>query len=347
MPSRDFVERMLTTGQNEPLEELEEEPLTEDETSEVTDEATAEESEAVEEPEEEAQGEPEEDEDEPSEEEETPPSEAVEQEDEFYLGRYKTREDAEAGWIEKEGMISRQGTELQELRERQAQVEGYLQAMQAQQQGEPGDFEEWADAQFEQGNAWGGAEEVLDTALRTGEAIYVDAYIESWKEHDPFEAARFRTMVDNQIAAAQQQAYQERQPPPLQESINAAWLEVAATDPDLKDPEIAKGVGTILRNNPALRASALSGDPELLRSAIAIARDGYKIQARTGTAGTPRKVRSSDAEQLRKDKLDATVTTGDSSPERGNGSTPEVPPELQEMVQRIQAGEAGFPRLRE
>ena len=58
-------------------------------------------------------------------------------------------------------------------------------------------------------------------------------------------------------------------------------------------------------------------------------------------------MKSSDAERLQQDKLDATVTTGDSAPTRGRASTPEVPQELQDMMQRIQQGEAGFPKLRE
>jgi hypothetical protein len=124
-------------------------------------------------------------------------------------------------------------------------------------------------------------------------------------------------------------------------------VSVAESDPDLKDEEFARGVGQILKNVPALRAAALSGDPEQVKSAIAVARDGYRMQAaRTGN-GTPRKVKSSDAERLQKDKLDATVTTGDSAPERGRASTPGVPPELQDMMQRIQSGEGGFPKLRE
>jgi hypothetical protein len=149
------------------------------------------------------------------------------------------------------------------------------------------------------------------------------------------------------VLQQQAQAQQASQPPPLQEMINSVWMEVSETDPDLRDLEFAAGVGKILKGEPGLRALALSGDPQLVRSAIAIARDGYKIQAaRTGN-GTPRKVKSSDAERLREDKLAATVTTGDSAPDRGRGSTPEVPAELQDMMSAIQRGEGGFPKLRQ
>lgn len=342
------MQRVLTTGQNDEPDEVVDEAELEDELEEEEPEGSA--AEPEEEPDEEPEGEPEaEEEDEPqaeAAEEEGEPSEPEEQEDDFYLGRYKTREEAERGWLEKEQMISRQGDELAQMRERMSQFEGYL-AGQAQ-QGDPGDFEAWAEAKIEGGDAWGGASEALDAALQSGDPVYVDAYYEQWKEIDPAEATRFRVMVDNQIAAAQAQAQQAMAPVPAQEVINSAWLEVAETDPDLRDPEFAAAVGGLLKGNPALRAAALSGDPELVRSSIAIARDGVRMQsARPGKTGTPRKVRSSDAERLQQDKLDASVTTGDSSPDRGNGSTPDVPPELQDMMGAIQRGEAGFPKLRE
>ena len=345
------MQRVLTTGANDEPDEVVDEAELEDVVEPEEPESAP--AEPEEEPEEEGEGEPEAEEDEPPEEEaaegEGEPAEPVaaheEEESDFYLGRYKTREEAERGWLEKEQMISRQGDELHRVQQEMAELRGFVQG---QQQSDPGDFEAWAEAKLEGGDAWGGASEALDAALSSGDPVYVDAYIEQWKEVDPFEAARFRTMVDTQIAQAQAQAQQASQPPPAQEVINSAWLEVAETDPDLRDPEFAAAVGGLLKGNPALRAAALSGDPELVRSSIAIARDGVRMQsARPGKTGTPRKVRSSDAEQLRKDKLDASVTTGDSSPERGNGSTPEVPAELQEMLQRVQAGEGGFPKLRE
>ena len=157
-----------------------------------------------------------------------------------------------------------------------------------------------------------------------------------------------RNLLDTAAAINRQQMLSSAPvPPSTQDVVNESWVAVAETDPDLADPEFAKGVGQILKNVPALRAAALSGDPEQVKSAISVARDGYRMQsARTGN-GTPRKVKSSDAERLRKDKLDATVTTGDSAPDRGRGSTPEVPAELQDMMQRISAGEGGFPKLRE
>ena len=347
MPSKEFMERVLGTGSAEEVEE----PQTLDETPEVSEETAVEDSVATEEEEplEEGEGPEEADEQPPEEEEEQAEQEdttEAAQEEEFYLGRYKNRDEAEKGWLEKEAMISRQGDELQQMRQTMAEMQGYMAAIQ-QQPAVEGEFEAWAEQHITGGNAWGGAEEALDAALSSGDPIFVDAYIESWKEHDPFEAARFRTMVDNQIAAAQRVAQQEYAPPPPQQILNHVWLEMASEDADLADPEIAKVVGTILRNNVALKGAATSGDPDAVRNAISVARDGYRMHARTADSGTPRKVKSSDAERTAKDKLDATVTTGDSSPERGNGSTPEVPPELQEMMQRIQGGEGGFPKLKD
>jgi hypothetical protein len=360
MPSEEFMTKVLTTGRaDEPADEfdvdLELEPVVEPEAEgdpgdeqppELEEEEEEAPSEVTEEPDEDGDRQPEEEDDDQREDEDGPEAPTA-HEDEFYLGTYRTKEDAEAGLLAGQQHISRQAAEMHEMRQQLAELTGYVQgAVQSRQQPE-GDFDEWAEEHIQGGNAWGGAEEALDAALQSGDPVYVDAYIEHWKETDPFEAARFRTMVDNQIAMAQQAAQTAYQPPPLQETLNSAWLEVAESDPDLKEPEIAKGVGTVLKNNPALKAAALSGDPELVRSAIAIARDGYKIQAsRTGSTGTPRRVKSSDAERLQQDKLAATVTTGDSTPERGE-STPEVPAELQGMMSAIERGEGGFPKLRQ
>ena len=348
------MSRVLTTGQNEEIAE-EEAPEELDltgveEAAEVEDEALPEEEDAPSEPveEEDEEGDPD-----PEAEAEEEGGEAAEEpvataphEDEFYLGRYKSREEAERGWLEKEQMISRQGDELAEMRQAMAELQGYVQGA-TQRPAQEGEFEAWAEGHITVGNGWGGAHEALDAALQSGDPSYVDGYIEVWKEHDPFEAARFRTMVDTQIAQAQQAAQQQSQPPPPQSVLNGVWLAMADEDPDLRDPEIAAQVGAVLKGNAALRGAATSGNPDVIRDAIAMARDGVRLQGARPASGTPRKVKSSDAERTAQAKLDASVTTGDSSPDRGNGSTPEVPAELQDMVQRIAAGEAGFPRLRE
>ena len=359
MPSREFVERVLTTGRadEEIVDEDDEvEPEADEPQASVVEEVEeTEEAEEKsgddpdEEPEEEGEGEPEEDDADADDGEEPPEAEAVQQEDEFYLGTYRTREEAEKGHLEKEQHISRLAEETHQMRERMAQYEGYLQAMQTQQAApEPGEFEEWASQYFEAGQAHQGWQNVMEAYQETGDEEYLDTYVEMWKEYDPYEASRMRNLLDTAAALNQQQAIQGMpRPPSPQDVINESWVAVAETDPDLKDEEFAAGVGKILKNVPALRAAALSGDPDQVRSAIAVARDGYRMQsARTGN-GTPRRVKSSDAERLREDKLAATVTTGDSAPERGRASTPEVPPELQDMMQKIQRGEAGFPKLRE
>ena len=75
-------------------------------------------------------------------------------------------------------------------------------------------------------------------------------------------------------------------------------MEMAPTDAELaKDEEYAKGVAAILKNVPALQAGVISGDPVSIQ-------DGHRRRpgwlsyagARTGN-GTPRKVKSSDAER--------------------------------------------------
>src|SRR4249920_1491301 len=102
MPSEEFMERVLTTGRNDPVDELDESAPELDLTG--VDEAAAEEgdpdesAELGEEPEEEAEGEPEADEGDQAEDEETPDAQVddglvAQEEDEFYLaGRYKSRE---------------------------------------------------------------------------------------------------------------------------------------------------------------------------------------------------------------------------------------------------------------
>lgn len=362
MPSEEFMERVLTTGRNEPKDEWDVDPEAVE--AEVTDEVTDELDEAApeidltedeqpeepsepeeEQPDQDAEREPEEEEAPETGDDEAEPPSAV-HEDEFYLGRYKSREEAEKGWLEKEQFISRQGDELAQLRQEMAEMRGYVQGA-TQRPAAEGEFEAWAESHITVGDGWGGAHEALDAALQSGDPSYVDGYIEVWKEHDPFEAARFRTMVDTQIAQAQQVAQQAQQPPAPQAVLNGVWLSMAEEDPDFRDPEIAAQIGAVLKGNAALHAAATSGVPDVIRDAIAMARDGVRMQSARPGNGTPRRVKSSDAERTAQAKLDASVTTGDSSPDRGSGSTPEVPAELQDMVQRIQAGEAGFPRLRE
>lgn len=358
MPSREFVERVLSTGRadEEIVDETDDEPTDQavelEEAPDAPTEVEEEEEESgeeAEEPEDDEEGEPEDDGAEDEEEEEAPEAEAVEQDDEFYLGTYRNREEAEKGFLEKEQHISRLAEEQHQMRERMAQYEGYLHAMNSQQAAPaPGEFEEWANQYFESGQASAGWQEVMEAYQETGDEEYLDTYVEMWKEYDPYEASRMRNLLDTAAALNQQQQIQGMpRPPSPQDVINESWVAVAETDPDLKDEEFAAGVGRILKNVPALRAAALSGDPDQVRSAIAVARDGYRMQsARTGN-GTPRRVKSSDAERLQQDKLDATVTTGDSAPTRGRASTPDVPQELQDMMQRIQQGEKGFPKLRE
>jgi hypothetical protein len=351
------MQRVLNTGQNEPMSEVEEieepeaevEPEVEPEVEaqgDPGDEQPPEPDEelAPEDPEQDDQGEPEEEET-PEEGDDQPDPSAEAHEDEFYLGRYKSREEAEKGWLEKEQFISRQGDELAQLRQEMAEMRGYVQGA-TQRPAVEGEFEQWAEQHIVVGDGWGGAHEALDAALQSGDPSYVDGYIEVWKEHDPFEAARFRTMVDNQIAQAQQVAQAQNQPPPPQAVLNGVWLSMADEYEDLRDPEVAAQVGAVLKSNAALRGAATSGNPDVIRDAIAMARDGVRLQGARPGNGTPRKVKSSDAERTAQAKLDASVTTGDSAPDR-SGSTPEVPPELQDMMGAIQRGEPGFPRLRE
>jgi hypothetical protein len=358
MPSREFVEKVLSTGSaDDPVDtevdteedtseaELEETPATE-EVSEDTEEDTEEDSEPAETAEGEEEGDdlPEEEDEEPEQADEP----TSEQDDEFYLGTYRTREEAEKGWLEWQQRVSRDAAEMDQLRERMAQYEGYLAAInETTTRSEPGEFEAWAEQYFEAGRPHEGWQQVVEAYQQTGDEDYLDSYVEVWKEHDPYEASRMRNLLDTAAAINRQQALSSMPvPPSAQDVINEAWLAVGETDPDLADPDFAKGVGKILTNVPALRAAALSGDPDQARSAISVARDGYRMQARTGN-GTPRKMKASDVERVKKDKLAATVTTGDSAPDRGRASTPEVPPELQDMMQRISAGEGGFPKLRE
>lgn len=353
MPSEEFMERVLTTGRNDEIVEDEVEEVEATETEDAVEEEELAPAETDEEPEEDGEGEPEADDDDQGEEEhpsaEAEPVEEADDaahEDDFYLGRYKNREEAERGWLEKEQMISQQGSELAELRREMAELTGYVQgATQAQPQG---DFDEWADAYIEAGQGIVGAMEAQDAALTQGDRSYVDAYVERWKDHEPFEAARFIHNFDLVALSAAQAQQEQNRPPAPQAVLNGVWLSMADEDPDLRDPEIAAQVGAVLKGNAALRGAATSGVPDVIRDAIAMARDGVRMQsARPAKGGTPRKVKSSDAERTAQAKLDASVTTGDSAPDRGNGSTPDVPPELQDMMGAIQRGEAGFPKLRE
>ena len=88
-------------------------------------------------------------------------------------------------------------------------------ACNSQQAAPQGEFEEWADAVLEAGQASGGAQEAMDAAPATGDRRLRRRLRREWKEHDPFEASRMRNLLDTAAALNQQQQIQGMPRPAL------------------------------------------------------------------------------------------------------------------------------------
>ena len=177
------------------------------------------------EPEEEPPGE----EDEPGEaepDEEEEPEAEVEEED-FYVRRYRTREEAERAYEEKDATIDRL---YKELHERGQQIEQALQQRQAEQPLDTEAWQEWASEAVEQGAAEQGALEALRTGGREGYNIYLGAWMND--EEQRGRALAFHTEVTlslaEQTAVMQTAPLLEQQRPSATEEAELAKARVAA-----------------------------------------------------------------------------------------------------------------------
>lgn len=137
--------------------------------------------------------------------------------EEFYVGRYRTKEEAESGIREQHHTIERLFRERYQ-REQQAQQQ---QQQQAQQQGEQGEqpkldadtWHEWASQAVEEEQGVQGAMAALEKGGPQGYDIYVAHWLESEDPEQRATAIAFNNEVQRQFAAMHARAAVQPQPP--------------------------------------------------------------------------------------------------------------------------------------
>lgn len=340
MPSKEFMQEILTRGQvnDEPpsLEEPDEQP-----SDEPADEVVEAEPEQAEQ---EAEGDP--DADREAEEGEEPGAdddgEAEEEpqahEDEFYVSRYKTREEAERGIEETRrfGQENRKARveaerENEELRRRVAFLEGRDSARGGEEEGGDGSFEDWADQHIET-NPEQGMREAIQASIQSNDPSYAYAYTDRWAATDQYQASVWRNRLETMVFQAQhgEVAAEPEEPvaPQGREVQDTAWRDFAEIHPEANDPAARAEIARILVADERWLGVARSGDPDLVPLAFEHAWAVY-----TSTRNGPRRLRKADAEQVEREKRAATLTSGDGAPQRRSSS-----PDLTDEEQSILAG---------
>lgn len=185
---------------------------------------------------------PEDEDEQPEGEEETPDEEdpdadAEQDAEDFYVGRYRTREDAEAGIAEQKRTIDRLYREMHEQREqRQQQVE------QPQQQVDPAAWNQWAVEAVENGAGERGAMEALQTGGQAGYDIYAAHWMASEDPAERAQAVAFnnevtRAYAEQRAIAAVAPLLQDRQQAAAVDEAEHARAKIAARHEDFGEYE--------------------------------------------------------------------------------------------------------------
>lgn len=159
--------------------------------------------------------------------------------EEFFIGRYKTKEEAERGIAEQHATIARLFRER--VQREQAQEEQQQQEQPVERSGpqlDENEWAEWAQTAVEEGQGVQGALAALEKGGPRGYDIYVGRWLESEDPSERAQAHAFNNEVTRQFAA--QQARQAVQPeiervrstPP--DDPEAAQRAVAAKHPDFE-----------------------------------------------------------------------------------------------------------------
>lgn len=245
----------------------------------------------------------------------------AEAEAEFYVGRYRTREEAEKGLAEKDAMIGRLG---QQAGEAQRQLEA-LQAEREKvdetpEQLDVAEWETWAEARVSEGAGNAGALEALKEGGYDGYQIYLKAWLS-----DP-EQVGDATLFNNALVVemAEQRAAIASAPSPEQLDRNAAdaraaaQASVLARRPDL--PEYEEAMGEVLDSLPQERLDWLRAQSESGREGMELALEWLYLEARVSrstpsqaAAEAERKQRTASADRA---KLAATTSSAEATPTR-------------------------------
>ena len=289
-----------------------------------------------------------EEEPEPEEQEEPPQAEAPEAEeaDGFYVGRYRTREEAEAALAEARLTIDRLNNE-KAMREREERE-------QEQQQFSPQAWHEWSAEQMEQGVD---AREAANVALQHGGEAAYDIFLAHWLA-DPEQAAQahaFNNYVQRQVAtqhalAAVQPLLQEQQTRSIESEAVQARAAVAARHPDFDELEQEMDRLVLSENGPIdegtkqwLEQTALTGG---VQGKVIALEHLYAIASQTIS---PKRRQARAAEQNRRKasadaaKVSATVSSSEASGARTPLSEAELAVLAKKNAIRAKLGQPQLP----
>lgn len=327
MPSADFMQSVLSSeSAQEARGELVEEPL-------PVEEPEQEEGDGDEQPaEEEAEGGGEEqpaeddagdDEAEAEEEAETLDEDSsAEVGEEFYLRRYRTREDAERAMDEHIRFAQEKAQEAAEMREMVAFLQGEREARSSS--GEQ-PFEEWAGERLSV-DPERGLKDALEVSIRENDGSYVFGYLDQWEAtaeengdtRGMLDARTHRLRLEEQLerAAQQQPPAPERDYGRIQNSVAMAYQTAREDFDDMEEGSpVFTGAVNAIRSDEALHGMLQSGDVMQVHRAIVIGRERYLAEVR---ARQPRRASRASQEEVGRAKVAGRVSTG-------NGTDPARP----------------------
>lgn len=239
---------------------------------------------------------------------ETPEPETATQEpapeQENYLLHYRTAEEAEKAFREKDSHIGKLQNELGELRGSVEQIQ------QAQQQYfSPADEESFEDLLDDN------PELAVHEALQRGDRIRLDRALESWYEVAPRKAGQFeRALERQQLEQNWQQQYQPIQQEIGNQQLTSAYQSVKASHPDFAEMEPAMSQAAELA--PHLLEPLTSGNVDAKRKVIETLYYMAKgMQGQAGQQEVPAQAPPTPGQQV------PYVTQGQTVPPLGGGQS--------------------------
>lgn len=178
----------------------------------------------------------------------------------LWAGKYRTPEELERAWHEREQLLGRQGNELGELRRQMADLAEALKRPPAPQLGD-------IDSLFAENPA-----KAAERAIAAQDAQAYDRVLREWSEIDPAQAEMYQTMkqVEYRSWQAQQQIEQlssEQETARYGSAMETAWQRLQAEIPDLDQlaaamQEEAVEAARVAGGEPVYSKLLQSGDPE-------------------------------------------------------------------------------------
>lgn len=239
---------------------------------------------------------------------------------EFYVGPYRSREEAEKGLAEKDALIGSHGHRIDEVTRQLEALQAQVEVDESPEELDTEAWQEWAEQKVSAGAGHTGALE----ALREGGYKGYEIYLRSWLS-DPEQIAE-ATLFNNALTMemAEQRAAAAAAPTPEQQAQSvvadqqAAQAAVLARRPDM--PEYTDAMGEVLDSLPQERVDWLRAQAESGREGAELALEWLYLEARvhrsgpvTAAAEAERKQRTASADRA---KLAATTSSAEGTPAR-------------------------------